>query len=106
MQAIVESRKNSFSAPDEVLLERKGSADSQGVFLLDRSSSTVEGHSHGPWSYTDRSPDNGQHPSRYVFMRSSPVQHACTVCGCCNVYLVWRVINLDLWSAAVLQVSI
>ncbi len=36
LQIIADSRKNSFSAPDEVLLERKGSADSQSSLGPDR----------------------------------------------------------------------
>ena len=36
LQIIADSRKNSFSAPDEVFLERKGSADSQSSLGPDR----------------------------------------------------------------------
>lgn len=36
LQIVADSRKNSFSAPDEVLLERKGSADSQSSFGQER----------------------------------------------------------------------
>ena len=36
LQVHTDSRKNSFSAPDEVTLERKGSADSQASIGTDR----------------------------------------------------------------------
>lgn len=45
VQIVADSRKNSFSAPDEVLLERKGSADSQSALGPERPFGELPVHS-------------------------------------------------------------
>ena len=45
LQIVADSRKNSFSAPDEVLLERKGSADSQSALGPERPFGELPVHS-------------------------------------------------------------
>jgi len=66
LQIVADSRKNGFSAPDEVLLERKGSADSQSSFGQERHFGEQPVHS-------DRIADT-----------RGLVRH---VLGCCHSYL-------------------
>lgn len=55
LQDYPNSRKNSFSALDEVTLERKGSADSQGSWMTDRPLTTNDASIH---LQTERVPEH------------------------------------------------
>ena len=55
LQGFPKSRKNSYSVLDEVMLERKGSADSQGSLMADRPLTSNDDSLH---VQTERAPEH------------------------------------------------